>query len=115
MAILNLSNPRISFHHGPQALLFDSIVGDAICGCVIAIEQWLGVSHSFKVCLNILTFWPHKNNAPDSASATEPATNFRSSQKLWIAPLMRMGLLFSGTHPRKKYPNALLLAWSVTS
>ncbi len=58
----------------------------------LVLLQWMGFGgwgwlNSSNVHQNILTFCPHKNNAPNSASAADPATNFRSSHILKIVPL----------------------------
>jgi len=46
--------------------------------------------------------------APSSASAADDATNFRKVHKVSIAPLIFIGDPSFGSHPKKKYPAALL-------
>ncbi len=65
---------------------------------MVVLLQWIGVAgcrwpSSSKVHQKILTFWPHKNRAPNLALAAELATNLRSLQRLWIEPLSLMGLV----------------------
>ena len=48
--------------------------------------------------------------APSYASAAEDATNFMMLKRVYIAPFRRMGALSCGIHPRKKCPDARLLA-----
>ena len=50
-------------------------------------------------------------SAPNSASATYDATNFKIVQKVKIAPLSVMCSQYLGTEPRKKWPDAQLLAF----
>ena len=49
-----------------------------------------------------------RNNAPNSASAALAATKGRIVQRLWKAPLSRIGSSSFGREPRKKYPEARL-------
>ena len=48
-------------------------------------------------------------SAPNSASASDDATNFKMVQRIKIAPLSVMGYPYLGDEPRKKWPDARLL------
>ena len=45
---------------------------------------------SKRVNLIITASWALRNNAPNSASAADPATNLRITQVMWILPFNRM-------------------------
>ena len=49
------------------------------------------------------------NSAPNSASESDDATNFRMVQRVKNAPLSVMGSPSLGVEPRKKLPDARLL------
>ena len=51
-----------------------------------------------------------KNSALNSASVANAATNFSIVQRVKITPLRRMGCLYCGVHPRKKFPAAWMRA-----
>ena len=53
------------------------------------------------------------NIAPNSASPTDDATNFKMVQKVKISLLTVMGSLYLGTEPRKKWTDARLLQFLV--
>ena len=61
--------------------------------------------------LIIFASFAFKNIAPNSASAADAATNLRIVQSVRIGPFRRMGRLYSGCQPRKKWPAARLLAF----
>ena len=80
----------------------------------VALLQCMGVSgcgwpSSSSVSLIIFASFAFKNIAPNSASATDAATNLRIVQTVRIGPFRQMGRLSSGCQPRKKWPAARLL------
>ena len=61
-----------------------------------ALLQWMGVGGcgcpiSSKVSLNTLPCFMFKNNAPNSASAADEATNLRAAHNVWMALLRHIG------------------------
>ena len=51
------------------------------------------------------------NRLPNSASSADDATNFKMVQRVKIAPLNVMVSPSLGTEPRKKWPDARILAF----
>ena len=81
----------------------------------VASSQCMGVGgcgwpSSSSVSLVIFASFAFKNIAPNSASAADAATNLRIMQSVRIGPFRRMGQSSSGSQPRKKWPDARLLA-----
>ena len=85
----------------PHVVELLQLIGVGGCGCPI----------SSSISLAILPFLTLRNKAPNSASATDAATNLSMLHKLCIAPFSLMGSLGLGSHPRKKWPDALLLTF----
>ena len=52
----------------------------------------------------IFSYVVFKNSVPNFASAADAATNLSIVQRVKIAPLMWMGCLSCGVHPRNKCP-----------
>ena len=82
----------------------------------VALSQCMGVGgcgwpRSSSASLIIFASFAFKNIAPNSASATDAATNLRIVQRVRIGPFRRMGRLSSGCQLRKKWPAARLLAF----
>ena len=84
----------------PHVVELSQLIGVGGCGCRI----------SCSISLAILPCFTLTNKSPNSASATNAATNLSMSHKLCIAPFNLMGSPDLGSYPRKKCPDALLLA-----
>eukprot|EP00978_Attheya_sp_CCMP212_P035284 scaffold152510_cov29-Attheya_sp.AAC.3 len=72
----------------------------------VALSQWIGVggcgwSISVNVYLRTRPSFMFKNNAPNSDSAAEAATNFNIVHSVKIARFSLMGCPSTGSHPRK--------------
>jgi hypothetical protein len=76
----------------------------------IGVGGWIW-PNSVRVILITLASLAFRNKAPNSASAAEDATNFRTEQSEWMGPLSLMGVLFLGRDPKKKCPPARLQAF----
>ena len=63
-----------------------------------------------NVILMVSPYFAFMNSAPNSASYGDNATHFKIVQRVKIAPLSVMGSPYLGTEPRKKWPDARLLA-----
>ena len=85
----------------PHVVELLQLIGVGGCGCPI----------SCSISLAILPCFTLRNKAPNSASATDAATNLSMLHELCIALFNLMGSPGLGSHPRKKCPDALLLAF----
>ena len=74
-------------------------MGVVVCWCPSSANISLMVSPSFAFM----------KGAPNSASADDDVTNFKSVQRVKCSPLSVMGYPYLGTEPRKKFPDARLL------
>lgn len=73
---------------------------------VVELSIWIGVAgcrcpNSWRVSLMIFASFALKNNAPNSASAADDATNLNNVHRTWIAPFNTMGCPSLGIDPRK--------------
>ena len=83
---------------------------------MVLLSHWIGIggygwSNSSKVSRKIRPSLMFKNNAPNSATATDTATKGIILHSAWNAPLRKIGLMSFGMDPRKKCPAALLCAF----
>ena len=85
----------------PTAVVLSMCTGVAGCGW----PNSCNVSRSIFACCAL------RNSAPNSASAADATTSFRMEHVMCIFPFRRIGCLFLGRLPRKKYPPARLLAF----
>ena len=69
--------------------------------------RWLS---SANVSLMVRPSFIFMNSAPNSASAADDATNLKMVYKVKITPLSVMGYPSLDSEPRKKWPDARLLA-----
>ena len=74
---------------------------------VVVLSMCIGVGgciwpNSVRAILITLASLAFRNKAPNSASAAEDATNFRTVQSEWMGPLSLMGVLYFGRDPKKK-------------
>ncbi len=91
-------------------LPFDGAIDDAHCGLVVAMDGdgGLRVAKFGEGKSKILPSFMFKNNTPNSAAAANAAMNFRMMERMWKAPLRRMGSSSFGSHPIKNIPAAWL-------
>ncbi len=107
------TSPKILHFHCLQLLSFDGVVCDANGCCIIAMHRYScrGCSRSSRVVQKNIPSWKFRNNAPNSASATDATTNRSIAHNVWNAPFSLMGLPSICNAPMKKFPHALLQAF----
>ena len=84
---------EVSHLHQARAVFLDGLIRDAHRCCVIAMDGSgrLRMSISASVSCNTRPSFMFKNNAPNSASAADDATNLRTVHMVYIALFRRIG------------------------
>lgn len=91
--------PEVVHSHCVHALLFYCVVCNENSSSVVAVDC--------RISLIMRPSCALRNNAPNSASAADAATNYKTEHKICITPFNCIGLPLFVFHPMKKCPEAL--------